>query len=156
MSQLSLEPLYIIDHNLSYKFADVFIAVGFNVTSVMKAFPGRESVPDDEIIDWLAQRGRQNAVWVTADEEAQKVHAKLILAKDISVLWIWRPKGGLTGLQELQLLSLVIEHVTALVGAAQNPIYLRASLHGRRPKLERIVSPLTSRRLIFRRIPLPR
>lgn len=156
MSQLSLEPLYLIDHNLSYKFADVLVAVGFNVTSVTKAFPGRERVLDDEIIDWLAQRGRQNAVWITADEEAQKVHAKLIVAKYISVLWIWRPKGGLTGLQELQLLSLVIEHVTVLVVAAQNPIYLRASLHGRRSKLERIVSPLTSKKLDYRPVLLPR
>jgi len=141
---------------LSYKFADILVSVGYKVTSVREAFPGKERVPDEEIIDWLGKHGRQNAVWITADEEAQKVHAKLILAKNISVLWIWRPKGGLTGLQELQLLSLIIEHVTALVAATRNPIYLRASLHGRRPKLERIVSPLTSRKLVFKRIPLPR
>ena len=135
----------------------MFTAVGYNVTSVTDTFPGRNKVPDEEIIYWLGERGRQNAVWVTADVDAKRVHAKLILAANISVLCIFRPKKkGMTGLQELQLLSLVKEHVNALIAASQAPIYLQASLNGRRPKLERLVSPLTAPKLIFQRIPLPK
>lgn len=155
MSQLSLEPLYLIDENLSPSLAPVFAAVGYKVTSVKQAFSGRSGVSDEEIIRWLSERGRQNAVWVTADEDARRVHEKLIHAANISVLWILRPRRrGLTGLQELQLLSLVIEKVTATVAEAQHPVYLRASLNVRRPKLEQLVRPLTSSRLEFRGIRL--
>ena len=156
MSQLSLDPFYLIDHNLSPSYAPVFTALGYKVTSVRESFPRRIRVPDEEIIDWLAARGRQNAVWVTADEDAKKTHAKLILARNISVMWIFRPKKGLSGLQELQLLSLVIEHVTVLVAGTANPIYLQASLNGRRPKLEQLISDLAAPKLVFHRIPLPK
>ena len=156
LSQLSLDPFYLIDHNLSPSFAPVFTALGYKVTSVKESFPNHVRVPDEEIIDWLAARGRQNAVWVTADEDAKKTHAKLILARGISVMWVFRPKKGLSGLQELQLLSLVIEHVTDLVAATTNPIYLQASMNSRRPKLERLISDLSAPKLVFQRIPLPK
>lgn len=156
LSQLSLQPLFLIDHNLSHIFAKAFVSVGFNVTSVTDAFPGRRSVDDPEIISLLAQQGRQRAVWITADDDAQKVHAKYIIAKGISVLWVYRPpKTGLTGLQELQLLSLIIGKVATLVSVAHSPIYLKASLNVMKPKLEKLTSSLTSRKLIFKRIPLP-
>ena len=154
MSQLNLEPLYLIDENLSPSLAHTFGAVGFNVISVAEAFQGRGQVSDEQIIGWLGQQGQQNAVWVTADDDAQKAHAKLILASLISVLWILRPRTGLTALQELKLLSLIISDVNAWVLASTNPVYFRASLNVRRPKLEQVISPLTSRRLEFKRIQL--
>lgn len=154
MSQLNLEPLFLIDENLSPALARTFRDVGFNVTSVSEAFHGRGQVSDVEIIEWLGQQGRQNAVWVTADDNAQKAHAKLILASRISVLWILRPHAGLTALQELILLSLIINDVNAWVLSSTAPVYFRASLNVRRPKLEQIISPLTSRRLEFKRIQL--
>ena len=156
LSQLSLEPFYLLDENLSPSFALVFTAVGYRVTSVNESFSDEERVSDEEIIEWLAANGRQNAVWVTADHEAKKIHAKLILAANISVLWILRSRRGLSGLQELQLLSLVIEHVTALIAAASAPVYLQASLNGRRPKLERLIGRLDQPRLEFQRISLPK
>ena len=156
MSQLSLEPSYLIDENLSPSLAPTFRAVGFNVTNVSEAFPDRHQVSDEEILRWLGERGRQNGVWVTADEEAQRVHAKMILAQNISVLWIFPPRKGLTALEELQLLSLVIEDVTAVVANSAIPGYLRASLNVKRPKLEHVISPLNSPKLEFRRLPLPR
>ena len=154
MSQLNLEPLYLIDENLSPALAHTFSNVGFNVTSVTEAFHGVGQVSDEQIIEWLGQQGRQNAVWVTADDDAQKAHAKLILASRISVLWILRPRAGLTALQELTLLSLIIKDVTTWVLSSTVPVYFRASLNVRRARLEQIISPLTSRRLEFKRIPL--
>ena len=157
MAQLRLgQPFYLIDENLSHLYAKVFEALGFNITNVREAFAGRRKVKDEEIIPWLAKRGRHRAVWITQDIEASKTHAKLILAHSISILWIHsRKKHELTGLQELQLLSLVIEHVTRLVSSTNTPIYLWASLIGRRPKLDKLVSPLTSKKLEFKGIPIP-
>ncbi len=157
LSQLKLgQPFYLIDENLSHLYARVFEALGFNITSVREAFGGRRKVKDQELIPWLGKHRQHHAVWITQDVEASKTHAKLILAHNISVLWIRsRKKQELTGLQELQLLSLVIKHVTYLVSSANAPIYLWASLSGRRPKLDKLISPLTSKKLEFNRIRIP-
>ena len=154
MTQLGLEPFYVIDENLSPSFARALAATGFGVTGVVEAFNGRRGVIEEEIIPWLSQHGRKNAVWVTKDWEAQKRHAKLIHEQSISVLWLLIPDQGLRALRELQLLVLVIEYVTNLVIASRTPVYLCASFNVRRPKLERIVSPLTAKKLVFQRVPL--
>lgn len=122
-----------------------------------EAFGGRRKVKDEEIIPWLGKHGQHYAVWITQDIESAKTHAKLILAHNISILWIRssRKKHELAGLQELQLLSLVIEHVTHLVSSSSTPIYLWASLSGRRPRLDKLISPLTSLKLEFKHILIP-
>jgi len=126
------------------------------MSSVEEAFGGRRKVKDEEIIPWLGKRCRHYAVWITEDIEASKTHAKLIIAHQISILWILsRKKRELTGLQQLQLISLVIEHVTYLVSSSNTPIYLWALLIGRRPKIDKLISPLTSKKLEFKRIQIP-
>lgn len=157
MAQLKLgEPFYLIDENLSHLYAKVFEALGFSITSVRETFGGRRNVKDEEIIPWLSKHGQHHAVWITQDIEAAKTHAKLILAHNISILWIHsRKKHPLTGLQELQLLSLIIEHVTHLVSSSSTPVYLQASLSGRKPRLDKLISPLTSLKLEFKRILIP-
>lgn len=156
LSQLRLVPFYIVDENLTPIIARAIAACGFDITSVHEEF-GRSNVDDTEIIEWLGKYGRQQSVWITADKDASKAHAKFIIAKQNSVLWIFRPKQGLSKLQELQLLPLVIEHVTDLISATQHPLYLRASLlRGKKAKLERLISSLTTKKLVFKRIPLPK
>lgn len=152
--QLRLSPLFIIDQNLSYALADALSACGFDVTSVKKVFPNNVKVEDEEIIDWLEQQGCERSVWITADEKAQKVHAKYILAKQISVLWVIRPKNGLSTLKALQLLSLIIEPLTQLISSTKQPLYLRVSISGKRLKLERLITPLSDRNLGFKKIAL--
>lgn len=149
--QLRLKPLFIIDHNLSYALADALSACGFEVTSVIRVFPDKATVADEEIIDWLEQQGRERCVWITADENAQKVHAKYILAKQISVLWVLRPKKGLSNLKALQLLSLIIEPLEQLISSTRRPIYLRTSISGKRVKLERLITPLSEKKLRFKK-----
>lgn len=122
--------------------------------SVRGAFPDRSTVPDKEIIEWLSSSGQHNSIWVTADDDAQKAHAKLIMASNISVLWVNRPRRGLSVLEELQLLSFVIQPMAQLVSDFQRCIYARASFNGRRPKLEQLSSPLTDKKLRWKRIPL--
>ena len=155
--QLELgQPFFLIDENLSHLYARVFEALGFNITSLREAFSGRRSVKDEELIPWLGKQGQHHAVWITQDILASKTHAKLILAHSISILWIRsRKKQELTGLQELQLLSMVIAHVRDLVASSATPLYLWALLVGRRPKLEKLTSSLTSKKLEFQKIQIP-
>ncbi|MCH7745962.1 MAG: DUF5615 family PIN-like protein, partial [Chloroflexi bacterium] len=112
--QLRSRPFFLIDHNLSHKLAQAFTDVGFDAMSVRGAFPDRSTVPDKEIIEWLSSSGQHNSIWVTADDDAQKAHAKLIMASNISVLWVNRPRRGLSVLEELQLLSFVIQPMSQL------------------------------------------
>lgn len=154
--QLGLEPFFVIDENLSPSFAKALASTGFSITDVVTEFNGRKGVPEEEIIPWLSQHGQKNAVWVTKDWKAQKLHAKLIHEQSVSVLWILIPDQGLRALRELQLLVLLVEHVSNIVLTSTTPVYLCASFNVRRPKLERIISPLTDKKLKFQRIPLPR
>ena len=149
---LLLEPFFLLDCTTSFSFAPALSAAGFNVTSVRAEF-GRDRVDDEEIILHLARVGRYRSVWVTGDEDAQRAHAKLILGSAISVIWMHEPRGkSLTGLQELLLLTLVIRDANRLIAPARRPIYLRASLNGRRPKLERLVNSLLDKKLFWRRV----
>ena len=151
--QLRLSPLFIIDHNLSYALADALSACGFDVTSVKAVFPNKVKVEDEEIIDRLEEQGRECSVWITADEKSQKAHAKYISAKGISVLWVVRPKKGLSTLKALQLLSLIIEPLAQLISSTKQPLYLRTSISGKRVKLERLITPLSDKKLRFKKIP---
>lgn len=153
LPQLSLDPFFLLDHNLSHLFAPALQATGFNVTSVMAEFKGSHWVADEEIIARLARLGRHRAVWVTADTNAQRAHGKLIIAEHISVLWVFEPgRRSLTGIRQLQLLSLVIFDVHRIVAETSNPVYLRASLNVWRPRLERLAGSLIDSRLDWRRL----
>ena len=149
--------LFLLDENLPPVFAPVFSAIGFNMTSVSLAFLGRRSVPDEEIIAWLGinEDGAQYSVWVTTDQEARRIHGVRVVQAGISVLWIQRPpRSGLTSLQELQLLSIVLKDVQSVVSSSNQPAYLVASLSGRRPKLQQIVGTLMAPRPDLRRVHL--
>ena len=150
-------PLFLLDENLPPAFAPVFSAIGFKMTSVAEAFANRRSVSDEEIIAWLSANVEipQRSVWVSTDLRARLVHGTRIVQSGISVLWIQQPpRKGLTSLQEIQLLSLILEDVRTIVASSARPMYLIASLNGKRPKLEEVAGTLTDRRLQSRRLKL--
>ena len=150
-------PLFLLDENLPPAFAPVFSAIGFNMTSVSQAFLGRRSVPDEEIIAWLGvnEEEARCSVWVTTDQRARRMHGARIMQTGISVLWIERPsRRGLSSLQELQLLSLILDDVQAILVSSGQPVYLLASLVGRRAKLQQVVGNLAARKLELQTIRL--
>ena len=157
MAQPERGPLYLLDENLPPAFAPVFSAIGFKMTSVSQAFLERRSVPDEEIIAWLGvnEDEARYSVWVTTDHRARRMHGPRIMQAGISVLWIERPpRKGLTSLQELQLLSLILNDVQTIVASSSQPVYLLASLVGRRAKLQQVVGGLMARRLELQSIKL--
>lgn len=93
-------------------------------------------------------------MWITADEDAQKTHAKLILQEGISTVWIFRPRKGLSALQELQLVSFVIEKVEELVFESDHPLHFRASFNGMKPKLQFLNNTLMDRNLDWKNVSL--
>ena len=161
LSQPTLELVFLLDDDISYRFAPALSsATGNDIKSVRCVWEGRDRfinpVLDDEIIRHLGRIARDKGVWITADWDARTAHAKLIMAEQISVLWLHEPKGtGLRGLQQLQLLSLVIEKVYDLVAKASSPVYLCTYMNGQRPRLERLAGTLYDSKLKWERVPLP-
>lgn len=160
MPQLSLDPIFLLDDSLSYRFAEALAAAtGYDVRTIRSEWPKRDPfvnpVQDEEIIPHLGPLARHRGIWITCDKDAQKAHAKLLMASQISVLWVYQPKRApLKGLQELQLLSLVIERVYALIAQAQAPMYLKTYMNVQRPRLERLAGTLNDKRLLWERIKL--
>ena len=158
LSQPTLEPVFLLDDNISYRFAEALsIATGYDIRTVRYEWEHRDPftnpVQDEEIIPYLGSVARHKAVWITSDWDARIAHARLIMAEHISVLWLHESKSRLLrGLQELQLLSLVIEHVYAQVAPARSPVYLRTYLNGHRPRLERLAGTLHDSKLNWRKV----
>ena len=159
LSQLRFAPFYLVDESLTPAIARALYLCGYDIVFErdLDEFKDKNLLGDEEIVQWLGEHGRQKSVWITADKDASKAHAKFILSKQNSVIWVFRPKTGLSNLHELILISLIIEHVNDLIANADTALYLRASfLKGKKAKLEKLVSPLTQRYLQWKRIPLPK
>lgn len=125
-------------------------ALGINISSVKDAFQGRERVDDTEIIPYLSSVSGHKAVWITGDKDAQKAHGRLILASQISVLWLYEPKKtSLRGAEELLLLTLILPEVHRIVFASDRPVYLRAMLNGRRARLGILANTLLEKSLVW-------
>jgi hypothetical protein len=156
LSQLRLTPYYLVDKNLSPVISKAFHDCGYDITCVQAQFQNQSKVDDYDIIQYLGQYGRQNSVWFTADADAARVHGKILKSKQNSVLWIYRPRSGLSRFQELLLSCLVIEDVHKIISNTANPIYLRATLlPNRKSKLENLVSPIGDPHMFFRKISTP-
>ena len=107
-----------------------------------------DPVQDEEIISYSGGLAREKGIWITADWNSRIAHSKLIMAEQIPGLWVYESKGkALRGLQELQLLSLVTEHVYGIVAIASPPVYLHTYLHEHRPRLERLAGTLYGSKL---------
>ena len=122
-----------------------------NVSSVLAEFP--QGDPGDEaIVEFLGSRAGHKAIWITTDIDSQTTHAKLIMAQNISVLWIYEPRrSGLHGLEELLLLTLVLPNVQEMMENVKRPVYLQASLKKRRPKLQPLRGSLFDAQLTWGR-----
>lgn len=75
--------------------AEALRLAGWDVQSVHEAFncKATDRVPDEVIIPWCSQHDR---VWITADEAARREHEIALKQQLVSVLWVNRPKGGMS------------------------------------------------------------
>ena len=77
-----------LDESLVPGVARALSLVGYSVHNVDDAL-GRRGVKDPEIIHWCREN---EAVWIHADDNARREHARLINAAGISTVWMPRPK----------------------------------------------------------------
>lgn len=96
-----------------------------------------EGVEDPIVIQWL---GLQGGLWVTMDERARHRHAAVIEQSGIHVLWVRRPKSGMSKRQQLYLLLGVLDSVLEQIKRTRLNQSLRflAKYSGERPRVERL------------------
>ena len=104
-------PQFLLDESLDPNVARALATVGYDITDVRTAFDPQRSgrrVLDPEIISWCSERG---SIWIHADDRARRQHSKLLQTSGIRTLWIRRPRGMMTGREQLRILSFVIPHL---------------------------------------------
>ncbi len=144
-----------MDENLTPLIASSLAYCGYDCDCVQQYYQNEKAKDDPLIIQHLGDFGREKSIWITADTDPPKIHARYILSKYNSVLWVFRPpKSGLSTLHELLLMCSVIEDLDALLRNTNHPLYLRASLllPHKKGKLETLISPLTDKSMKFKRL----
>jgi hypothetical protein len=120
-------PLFLIDDSLNWIVADALSLVGYNVTSVFKAFNKESGVKDSRIIEWCK---KNNAIWVHADDKSRKEHKKDILMAGIRFLWVYRPGGKMSSKEQLRIISYVFPDLIDKYLSTPKKLHYKASAHG--------------------------
>ena len=129
-----IEPILLIDASLAdCPLADALNLVDYNAVACTRHFAG--GTPDQIIIQWL---GLQNGIWITADERAKRKHADEIQKANINIVWVHRPKQGMSKKAQLLLLLWVIDPILDEVKKSKSTSYYLAKYSGLRPKYKRI------------------
>ncbi len=130
----SVDPILLIDASLAdCPLADALNLVDYHAVACTKQFSG--GTPDPTILQWL---GLQNGIWITADEKAKRKHADEIQKANINIVWVHRPKDGMSKKAQLLLLLWVIDPILDEVKKSNNASYFLAKYSGLRPKYERL------------------
>jgi hypothetical protein len=118
-----------VDESLSPNVAKALGLVGYRTITRKEVteWEGLAKVTDPMVIPWCAAN---NAVWIHADDNARREHAKLIIAKGICTLWIYRPRGMLTNKEQLLILSHVLPEFLARLESKPGRKHYNAYIHG--------------------------
>jgi hypothetical protein len=95
---------YLLDHSLNPNLAQALRLADWDVLSVTELFgvSSQDSIDDSEIIRRCAREGR---IWVSVDVAARRQHAFLLQFLGVSVLWVSRPKEGMSTAYQHALLT---------------------------------------------------
>lgn len=118
--------IFLLDESLVPSVARALSLVGYSVHTVDDVL-GRRGVKDPEIINWC---GENEAVWIHADDNARREHARLINSAKISTVWVPRPKKGLSAKQQLSRLAYKMQAIESRVAGSKRPVHLKLSASG--------------------------
>ena len=116
-------PLFLLDESLAPAVARALRLVGYNIADVETAF-GHKGVKDPEIIEWCRTN---QAVWIHADDRARRQHKAQLLTSGIRTIWIFRPRGRMTGKEQLRILAFVLPKMIEALGQGARHRHYRAS-----------------------------
>ena len=116
-------PLVLLDESLPPATARALRIVGYNIFDVETAL-GRKGVKDPEIIEWC--RANQ-AIWIHADDRARRRHKAQLLTSGIRTILIFRPRGQMTGKEQLRILAFVLPKMIERLEQGARHRHYRAS-----------------------------
>ena len=103
---------FLLDESLMPGVAKALSIVGYRIDSTVSVFQ-RSGTKDPEIIDWCRDN---DAVWINADNRARKQHKAKLQASRVRTLWIRRPKGNMSGREQLRIISSALPIVIDRLG----------------------------------------
>ena len=126
-----------VDESLAdMPLANVLRILDYNARAVKEVLP--EGTKDEVLLGWLSLQG---GVWVTADDRARRRHNQAIRAAGVNVLWVTRPRDGMSKKAQAYLLLGVLDKLLDGLVHARDPRWFRAYYSGERPKLEELSPP---------------
>ena len=117
------DPVFLLDESLVPAVARSLQLDGYNFVDVAATF-GTKGPQDPEIIEWC---GRNQAVWVHADDRARRQHRALLQTSGIRTLWIYRQRGRMTGKEQLRILAFVLPDLIQRLAEHPSVRHYRAS-----------------------------
>ena len=103
---------FLLDESLMPGVAEALSIVGYRIDSAVSVFQ-RFGTKDPEIIDWCRD---SDAVWINADNRARKQHKAKLQASRVRTLWIRRPRGNMSGREQLRIISCALPIVIDRIG----------------------------------------
>ncbi len=103
------DPRFLLDESLAPPVARALQLVGYDIQDVVTVF-GSRGVKDPEIIEWCREEG---VVWIHADDRARKQHKALLQRSGTNTLWIKRPRGHMSGKEQLRIIAFVLPKLMA-------------------------------------------
>ena len=131
------EPLFLLDESLSPAVAKALNLVDYNFVDVRLAIRP-QGVKDPEIIQWCQEN---MAIWVHADDRANRKHKKLLQTSGIRTLWLLRPGGVMSRKEQLRILSSALP--TLFEKWEQNPGVRHYQASADEPTAAPSVTPIT-------------
>ena len=116
-------PLFLLDESLAPAVAQALRLVGYNIADVETAF-GHKGVKDPEIIEWCRTN---QAIWIHADDRARRQHRAQLQTSGIRTIWVFRPRGRMTGREQLRILSFVLPKMIAALDQCTRHRHYRVS-----------------------------
>ncbi len=116
-------PPFLLDESLAPAVARALRLVGYNIADVETAF-GHKGVKDPEIIEW---RRTNQAIWIHADDRARRQRKAQLLTSGIRTIWVFRPRGRMTGKEQLRILAFVLPKMIAALEQGARHRHYRAS-----------------------------
>ena len=141
---------------------EVSESTGYPIATVWDEWLGRNlsvnNISDQEIIPHLGANAGYRAVWITADWGARRTHEDLLIAQQISVLWLrGRRRRNPTLPEQTRMLIAVLETAHRLVAESDSPVYLRVRFSPddvSQTILERLAGTLRDAPLQWQLVPL--
>ena len=116
-------PPLLLDESLAPVVAHALHLVGYNIFDVETAF-GCKGVKDPEIIEWCRTN---QAIWIHADDRARRQHRAQLLTSGIRTIWVFRPRGRMTGKEQLRILAFILPKMIEALGQGTRHRHYRAS-----------------------------